>query len=280
MRWSRDRTAVRVALALVVAGLLLFAFRGPLARGFASVAFDLATGDRMSLGDLSLGSSHITMRDLVVSRGASRLAARAVDVRYDLRELILGRGSRYGLHALELVEPSLDLTRNADGSFDFPGPTGAGPGPGTAPASERPLRFSLIVRAGSVRLHDRFRRISFARELSLRRVAGSADVDTAGRTAYRMAGRFSDGGNAFAIAGRIGADGFALHRLHAATVDFAPLADYFINSPPAAILRGRARDVDVRLYALAGGPSEAPAYHLAGSAYVVNAAMRVPGLAV
>ena len=282
MRPLQVGIAGRVALALVLAMVALVAFRNPLERGLASAILGLATGDRVSIGSLDLGTSRVAVRDLVVERGGDPLfAAERIDARYDLHALLFGGGRRYGLSSLTLLRPRLTVVRHEDGSFNLPLHGTAGPGaPGGASPAGSALAFVATIHDGSVALVDRFRVIPAARELSASGLEVRADVDAARRSTYAGTGRIAgDPGQGFAFAGRIGADGFALHHLRAARVELAPIVNYFINTHSAEVVGGVARDLDVRAYAL-GRPGEDPAYHLAGSAAIADGAMHVPGLVV
>lgn len=266
---------------LAAAVLAVVLFRGAIARGLASLILGAATGDRVGIGELDLSPRRIVARDLTLARGADPLlSADRVDIRYDVRQLLFGGGRRYGLASVSIDRPHLTLARHADGSFNFAGGAGSG-GAGTAPSagSGDPLRFTLAIRAGSIEVDDPYRALPVARRLSLERIALTAEVDSAARTVYRGSGRVAgDAGQPVAFAGRIDADGFALHRLRARNVDLPPIVDYFINTPSAALYRGRATAVDVRAYAF---PARTGAtYHLTGSATVTGGAMLVPGLAV
>ena len=262
---------------------MLFAFRGALARTVVCVVAGALTGDRIGIGDLALSAQRIVVSDLDVSRGGDPLfAADRVDVRYDLHALVFGGARRYGLSSISLERPRITFVRHADGSFDLANAGGAGAPAAAAGATQSraaPLRFTLAVRDGSVALVDPGRALPIARNLGVDEIAANADVDSGTRTTYRGSGRFShDDRQRLAFAGRIDADGFASHRLRAAYVVLPPIVNYFINAPSAELVRGEARDVDVRAYAFptaAGAP-----YHVTGNARVDGGAMHVPGLAV
>ncbi len=269
---------------MLVVALALFVFRGALVRSLVSGVAGALTGDRIAIGDLSLSPRRIVLSNVAVSRGGDPLfAADRIDVRYDLHALLFGGARRYGLSSISLEGPRVTIVRHADGSFDLANRGGAGApaAAAVAPASARaaPLRFTLAVRDGSVALVDPGRALPIARNLALDEIAANADVDDSSRTTYRGSGRFShDDRQRIAFAGRVDADGFASHRLRAAYVALPPIANYFINARSAELLRGEARDVDVRAYAFpttAGAP-----YHVTGRALVDGGAMHVPGLVV
>jgi autotransporter translocation and assembly factor TamB len=264
--------------------LVLFAFRGALVRSLVGVVAGALTGDRIGIGDLSLSARRIVLSNVAVSRGGAPLfAADRIDVRYDLHELIFGGERRYGLSSISLEGPRVTIVRHADGSFDLANHGGAGApavaGAAPSEASAAPLRFTLAVREGSVVLVDPGRALPIARNLAVDEIAANADVDDASRTTYGGSGRFAhDDRQRVTFAGRVDADGFASHRLRAAYVALPPIVNYFINTRSAELLRGEARDVDVRAYAF---PTKAGApYHVTGRALVAGGAMRVPGLVV
>ncbi len=251
-------------------------------RSLVSVVAGALTGDRIGIGDLSFSPHRIVLSNVDVSRGADPLfAADRVDVRYDLHALLFGGERRYGLSAVSLERPRVTIVRHADGSFDLANRGGGAPAAAAVPSGRRaaPLRFTLAVRDGSLALVDPGRALPIARNLAVDAIAANADVDDSSHTTYRGSGRFAhDDRQRVVFAGRIDADGFATHRLQAAYVALPPIVNYFINTKSAELLRGEARDVDVRAYAF---PSAAGApYHVTGSARVDGGAMHVPGLAV
>jgi len=266
---------------LAAALLAVVLFRGAIVRGLTALVLGAATRTRVGIGELDVSPRRIVARDLTLARGADPLfSAERIDVRYDLRQLLFGGGRRYGLASVSVERPHLTLARRADGSFNLAAaPAGGAAGPGPSGGAGDPLRFRLAIRDGSIAVDDPYRALPVARRLSLDGIALAADVDSASRTVYRGSGRVADdAGQPVAFAGRIDADGFALHRLRARNLDLPPIVDYFINTPSAALYRGRAPSVDVRAYAF---PARTGAtYHLTGSADVTGGAMRVPGLAV
>ncbi len=263
---------------------MLFFFRGALVRSLACVVVGAATGDRVDIGDLALSAHRIVLSNVAVRRGDDPLfAADRIDVRYDLHALLFGGERRYGLSSIALEGPRITFVRHADGRFDLAnrGAAGAPATVATTPSGARPapLRFALAVRDGSVALVDPGRALPNARNLGVDEIVANADVNDAARTTYRGSGRFAhDDRQRVAFAGRVDADGFASHRARAAYVALPAIVNYFINTRSAELLRGEARDVDVRAYAFptaAGAP-----YHVTGHARVDGGAMHVPGLAV
>jgi hypothetical protein len=273
----RDR--IRIAVLLLAAlGLWAFVARAELFRAVVAAVVDVVTGDRVSFEALEVGSAHTRLLGLHVRRGGDPLLdVERADLSYDLGQLVAGRTRRFGLESIRLVRPRLTLVRRADGSFNL-GASGGGAGGAAGPAGT-PLRFRAEVQAGSVLVLDPFRTLPNARRLGLERLAGSLDYNDASRTAYRFSGLVGgDPAQRVLLAGRIDAAGFAVHHLTAADVDLAPIADYFINTASARVLRGRLRAVDLRAYAFPPAPGAAGGYHLSGSGELTQAAMAVPGL--
>ncbi len=140
MRRPSAGRRVAWAIALVAAVLALVAFRAPVARGLVAFALGTLTGDRVSLGRLSVSDRLVIVEDFAAERpSGARLGARRVEIRYDLRELLAGGGRRYGLAAIVLTQPWLTIVRRSDGSFDLPVNFGSGSGGSTAgPGGPRP----------------------------------------------------------------------------------------------------------------------------------------------
>ena len=279
MRSFLGRPAVRAVLAAVaVVALAVFA-GGPLFRGTVALALGLATGDRVAFDDLRVSGGRISASGIRVERGGAPLfSASRIDVRYDLRALLTGGAPRYGLERIELERPVLVLVRRSDGSFDLGGGRGGGPGTGSGGGgAPPPFAFTAALRDGAVVLRDPSRVLPGSRELALGALAGDATIDTGARSAYRGSGRVGGANGApFAFAGRFDAGGYALHRVRAALVPVAAVANFFINTPAAAVLRGSARALDLRAYRLGA----AGAFHVVASARLEGGAMHVPGLAV
>lgn len=278
VRRSRVAAAALLAIAFLAIG---FVFRAPLLRAGIAAALDLGTGYFVAFEGLDVGRDRALVLGLHVTSGADPVFdAERVDVRYDLRDLWPGGARRYGLRSILLVRPRLALVRHADGGFNVAVPAPAGPAAGGAAAGPgTPLRFEARVRDGSVTLHDPNRILPTARRLSLDRLDGTLHYDDAGRTTYRVSGVVAgDAAQRFGMAGRIDRSGFAVHRLQAATVQIAPVADYFINSPSARFERGRLDGLDLRAYAFAPAAGGAAAYHVSGSGELADGAMAVPGI--
>ena len=275
----RIRFAITI-LAVAAALVLLFAFRGPLLRSTAAGAIDVATGYQVSFAGLTLGAQQASVRGLHVSRaGEPVLDADSAVIGYRLRDLLPGGARRYGLRSIALERPTLHLVRHADGSFNISGASSgappASPAPGATPSAETPLAFTATVHDGSVQLVDPNRVLPNARALGAEGIDATATVDTAARTSYALTGNVAGAApQRFEARGRIDAGGYSIHRLRAATLAVAPVADYFINTRSAEVLAGTARDVDVRVY------SFGPKYHIYGSGTLEGGSIHLPGFIV
>ncbi len=274
----RNRLRAIAAAALVALAAVVFVWRAPLERAIFAATLDLATGDRVAVAGLHLGTA-ATVADGVVleADGAPLVRARRLTVRYDLRELWDGR-RRYGLRELDLLEPQLTLRRRADGSFAVGGLQRAG-GAGTPATGGAPLELTVRVRDGSVTLRDPYRRIPAARRLSIEAVGGVLRIDSAGRSVVQLKGDFAgDLRQHLTVTGTLdAARRYALVRLQARDVSLAGPANYFINTPSAAVRGGQAEDLAVDVYGFADRKANWR-YHVAGSTRISGGTLSVPGM--
>jgi len=279
VRGSRFGLRAGSIAAVAALAILAIVFRAPLLRAGVAGLLDAFTGTRVAFGSLDLRGGSAVARDVTVTRGGEPLlAARRVEVRYSLRDVLPGGARRYGLISVALNGPTLTIVRRADGSLNVavgaPAPSSP-PGP-AAPAPAAPWNLRVSVAGGRVLVLDPNRVLPDARRLSLDGVAARAALSGASTLRYAASGEVAgDRAQRFTLAGRVDETGYALHRLRARALAVAPLANYFINTPSARFESGYARDVDVRAYAFAGPDGSAP-YHFAGSAELEGGTMRVP----
>ncbi|MGH7729055.1 MAG: hypothetical protein ACREM2_09710, partial [Vulcanimicrobiaceae bacterium] len=265
------RLTAALALAAAVLALLL-AFRAPLERALVAGALDLASGDRIAFSRMDLQRDRARFEDVAVRRnGLPLLSADALGLRYDLQDLLPGGRRRFGLVALTLERPRLELHRDANGAFDLGFAGGSGGGP--AGRSQAAWNFEVQVRDGSVTVDDPYRRIARARRLSLAGLALQARIDGAGRSSLRASGALAGApGARLTLRGTLAQDGTGLAELQAAQLPLVGLVDYLANTPSAAALAGTARKVALVAYAFGG------TWHLGGSFELQDGAMRIPGL--
>ena len=266
-----------VLLAVLVA--VVFALRAPLLRATASAAIAVATGTGVSFGKLAIDADSIDARDVHVTRGSGLVAdVPHLRVRYDLHEAIFGGGAhRYGLIAVTLEHPSIQLIRGKDGSFDVgqsktpaAAPSAAASAP---PDSSPPLLATIDVDDAKLALHDPGRYLAGSRDVYLAQIGVHAKFDTKATSAYTVVARVpGDAPARMSAMGRFDASGFAVHRVRANAVAILPFVDYFINTSSAQIFAGTLYDGDVRFYSFGHDT------HVAGSARVSDGAMSVPGL--
>jgi len=278
-----SRRLVFSLAALVLVALLAGVFGGAAFRAVVAAGIDFKTGYRVAFGELAVGRGTFDARDVTMTSVAGEpvLEADRVLARYRLRDLFPGGERRFGLTSLEIDRPRLHFIRHSSGDFNvsLTASSGAAGAPGSG--GEVPLKFALVLRAGSVELSDPNRVLPLSRELTIGAIEASASVDTSARTTYRLAGEvggFRD--QAFTVRGRIDASGYALHHLQARSIAVAPLVDYLINTRAAEVDKGIARDIDVRAYALGGSGDGSPPYHLLGSGQLDEGELRIPGLIV
>jgi autotransporter translocation and assembly factor TamB len=266
------------ALGLVIAAValaLILIFRGPLERAALASAIDLATGEAVAFEAADVGGDRAVFAGVrVTSRGDPLLDARRIEVRYRLRDLFPGGARRYGLISVELDGARITLVRHADGSFNVAVPASSAAPPGASDAGA-PLDVETRVRGGSLVVLDPWRTLPSARRLR----AGGLDLDgrveSAGRSWFRLRGTYGAAAQPFVASGRAGPGGYAVARVRAASLDLTDVVDYFVNVASARFERARFRDVDLYGYAFGNGARH---FHLSGSGYLADGAMRVPGI--
>ncbi|MBC5810181.1 MAG: translocation/assembly module TamB domain-containing protein [Candidatus Eremiobacteraeota bacterium] len=283
---DRYRNRKSVALGLVLLGIVLaVAFRAPLVRAGLAAAIDLATGYRVSFESVHLRWNGATAEGVDARRGADDvLHARRLALGYSLRDLLPGGKHRYGLRDLALSDATLTVIRRPDGTFNVGGGTGATAAPGLpAPGAGTPLVLNARVEGLNVIVLDPYRVATGSRKIALRDIRVSAVVDTAGVTKYSVRGALSTSGapqpQAFRAQGLIDRSaGYGVHHLRIARLPVRDLVNYVVNSESTQFFAGIAKNVDLRAYALDLAGKDPSAYHIAGSAYLDGAVLRVPGL--
>ena len=281
---SRRPARFAIAFVAVVALGLLFAFRAPLVRACAAAAIDGATGYQVAFDDLLVSNGRISVRGLHVQRsGEPVLDADAADARVSARQLVFGGAHRYGLESIALERPHLYLIRHQDGGFNLPaGSATSGPPAGTGEsAGGTPLAFALTLHDGSLTIVDPNRVLRIARRIDFGAIEGSALVDSAARTSYRLRATLANRpSQPLEVRGRIDASGFAIHRMRGAVVSIVPVADYFINTPSAEMADGIVRNLDLRLFTFGARPDGSPDYHVVGTGQLEDGTMHLPDILV
>ena len=211
--------------ALVVLGIGLFAFRGPLARTGIGAAARLAGYD-VRYGTLTNAGGRLSVTDLdarAIGQEPLFHAAR-IDVAYSLRELF-GGPHFYGISAVEIDRPVLTVLHRKDGSYNFTLPASNASkanGPPTIP------KIHLVIRDGAAGLTDETRIFAHSRKLALRDLQADADVDP--KTVSKIAVTFAvaEDGGTFPIVTHGTLDevrGYENTRISARTLALAPLID-------------------------------------------------------
>lgn len=275
-------TRASLLLAVVVALALGWAFRAPLGRATLAALIDVATGGRASFDMVAVDAHEATFGGVRFEyAGVAVLSTRKARIDYDLRDLLPGGARRLGLRAIDLDGPEIVLVRRADGSFALPGgPAAGGSAAGGASGPGAPYRFEVTVRRGRIALLDAARKLPGSRRFDVSDVEATARIDSSARTHYRVRGLLAnDPAQALSLSGSVDAPrGFAQHRLRARALSLTDLVNYFINTPTAAFERAPMRDVDIRAYAFGRTAAGLGTYHVAGSAWLADGAMHVPGL--
>ncbi|MDE2482281.1 MAG: translocation/assembly module TamB domain-containing protein [bacterium] len=271
-----------VALAVVLIGLLV-SNRHAVIGYVLPRAIGLATGYDVTIGTFRLGTTHGALLHVHVSKGGEPvLAARRVDLWYNVRDLLPGSRHRYGVNEIAIDAPSLTLVRHKDGSYNVALPHAEAPAPTIpTPINRVPIALTVRIRNGSGALRAPYALDPQSRNLAVRDVSLDASIDTAARTRYQLHGAFVESKlEPFGAKGTIDVvRGFAMHHAYAAAIPMRAIGNYFINSDAARILGGTAHGFDIRAYALDVQPFEPIAYHLSGRLDVSDGQLHIVGLA-
>lgn len=229
----------------------------------------LASGYTVAIGDQHIGLGGASLDDVRVSRdGVALLDAARIDVTYSLRDLLPGSAHRFGLTAIDVNRARLTIVRFADGNYNFALPQArAGLPQATLPLriNPVPIRFALRMHDASVELREPQAYDPTAKRILIEGFDVDADVNSARRTHYTARGAFAGARRAmpFTIVGTVDAQrGYAMHRARAARFPLRALANYFADTPVVRILRGRARNLDARLFAFDVRPNAPADYHV------------------
>ncbi len=233
---------------LVVLGIGLFAFRGPLARtgiGAAArmVGYDVRYGTLTNAG----GRLSVTDVDARAIGQEPLFHAARIDVAYSLRQLF-GGPYLYGISAVEIDRPALTVLHRKDGSYNFTLPASNGSksnGPLVVP------KIHLVIRDGSAGLTDETRIFAHSRKLALRDLQADANVDPKAVSQIVVTFAVAEDGGTFPIVTRGTLDevrGYENTRISAHTLALAPLIDYALNSTSLHVAEGVLNDIDARVY--------------------------------
>ena len=138
---------VRRAVATLAIGLLMVVGwavvrRHEVVRALLQAGARLA-GYGLELGDLRVAGDGMTIAGLRLSRdGKPLLDARRIDVRDNSRELLPGSSHRFGLKSIDVDEPVVTISRDAEGNFNLPVPAAGNAGPSLP-------RLPIAFRCGS-----------------------------------------------------------------------------------------------------------------------------------
>ncbi|HEV2261164.1 MAG TPA: translocation/assembly module TamB domain-containing protein [Candidatus Rubrimentiphilum sp.] len=274
--WTAIVVPVVAAIALIVM------FHNAAARiGIAELS-GIATGYNIDMRDLRFGHGHAALVDVHISRhGQPVLYAKRIDVDYSVRDLFPGSKHRFGLLAVAIDHPYIQLIHNANGTYNVALPPSAAAGPAHRPHPLAiPLDFTARIRDGQASLVDKYRYYKESRVQRVDRINGDIAINTVKVTHYVVTGVIEDAGpQPFRAVGTIDyVKGYALHRVRARKIRIATVGNYFIDSPAAHILGGLVHNMDVRMYAFDVKPNETTAYHIIGSGYMGEGSMDVRGL--
>jgi translocation-and-assembly-module (TAM) inner membrane subunit TamB-like protein len=273
-----------VFAAIVVIALLLVAVPGPrswtvrvaLQIVLAQRGYHLATGS-FTAGKNELDAAGISITDRT---GVPLFTAKRVIIYYDARGLY-GRSDRaYGIHAIVVTAPVVSIVRHTDGTFNFT-PLLKGWGAPTSAAGRPPYHFTFELRGGRMTFASPSAFAPPGRRFAVNAVTADADISQGALSKAMITGSFNVHGDE-RTAGETPMRAtlyendqlsYALAKLSASHLAFAPIVDGLVSTPNFAVEAGTA---DVTLSAFDAGYDRAtgPQWRASGVAPVQGGQIR------
>ena len=185
--------AVIAATVVVAASLAVPQIRSIAAYEAARAYLAQRWGLELAGGDVHIAADGLEIDGLVVDdrNGQPMFAASRVDAGID-RRVWWGRSDRAaGLRSLELVDPSLRIVREPDGTYDLPSLAKSG---GGAAAPGPPSRFTLRITRGTFTFADPTAPAAAGREVVVGDIAASGEVDRSAVSRIRLHGAMAGAG--------------------------------------------------------------------------------------
>ncbi len=268
-----------IAALIAIAFVLLVANRHAVMRSVLWPLTGAVTGYSVAYDALQVGPSAMFVRGLRIGHGGDPLFdAKRVTIAYAARDLLPGSTHRFGVRAIDIESPVLTIVRHSDQSLNLP--TGAAlPAQRPLRLNSVPLRLDARVRNGTIVVVDDPVDGAPREVQRVEHLAVDAHVDDAGRTHLDATASLA-GGGAVRAQGTIDlARGYAMHRIIATDVPLGAIANAAIDSGALRATGGRARSIDVKLYAFDVAPQQSPQYHLAGRFDIGDASLHLSSLA-
>lgn len=270
----------RLAAALGATAAILIAtgvFREELARAGVRTLAGVA-GYRITYGDLYVGTSKLTARDLRVANGRGEPIATigTLALRYSLRDLLPGGSHAFGLAAFDVEHARLTLVRHRDGSFNITLPNWRSGESRAAGA----LNLRGRLRDVAIDIDDRAQGVASARNLRFEGIDGDFELHAAGRSTYHVQLAYVEKGRRFPVFGTGDVDvpaGVGLQRWYAPQLPIARLVDFALNSPSFHVVGGSLRAADLRILGLADSAGLLRE-HVSATATIDRARLGIGGL--
>jgi hypothetical protein len=282
--------AVVIAAIAVITALVVFVPgpRSVAVRALLQLAL-AQRGYHLSAGSLFIGSNEIDAADLVIAdrAGVPLLSAKNVTIDYEAGGLV-GRSDRaYGLHAIIVRSPVVNIVRHADGTFNSSSLLAGLGSPNGSAARKQPLRFTLEVRDGRLLFGNPRAYASPGRTFAVNGVSINADVAQGALSRASLSGSFDASGDdnpahATSLSASLYENdqlGYAWATLTAPHLDVAPIVDGFVSTPNFAVETGTA-DVTLNAFDAGYDRSTGPHWHASGIAPVHAARIRFLPLVV
>jgi hypothetical protein len=275
-----------VASAIVVLlALFLFTARHRLLEIVVTQGLGIVTGDRITVGAFALGSARSAFNDVRVTTkaGDPLLDVRHLDVKYSLRDLLLGRTHRYGLSALAVDGAVVSLVRHADGSYNIGSSRAGGAG---ARSSAAPWNLDVRVANSEIRLIDRapvapdlaeqrLTALTLTAEVRPERSRAAGSAQLLGRETAPAALRSWP----LELRGRVDYPrGVAMLKIAAPAVPARGLIGFLQHGAAIRVDGGLLRHLEITVFALDIAPERPLQLHVGGGTDVIGGRLRVAAL--
>jgi hypothetical protein len=198
---------------------------------------------------------------------------------YDLRDLLPGGKSLFGLKSVDVNSPHLTIVRHSDGSYNVPSLRP----PANNGGKQLPLILHASVHDGSIDVSNESPNApADKRHLYVENVQADAIISSAARSVYTVALKYGERpSDLYSVRGRGAIDaaaGYIDQRWTAPILPIAAAVDFIVDSPSLRLDLGMLRNVDARYFALTD-PGGTLSPHLTGSATLAGGRLAIAGLA-
>jgi len=249
------------------------------AAAFAAIDAALrARGFSLHAKTLRIASSRVEAAGLEIDdrSGAPFFTAKSIEAQLDPAVWTARSDRRYGLIALDLVEPIVHIVRYADGSYNYSPLLGRPPTPGAPPPL--PYHVALAVRAGEIDVSDPAAPSPIGRRFHVQGVAGSGRMETGSLSTLSLRGDYVAGSSHAPLnfdLREYDSQRFAQATLRAGTIDAAAFVDALVPTKAFSIENATVNGLVLRAFSIGYDPPYGPDWQISGSGRLLGGSFRV-----